>query len=52
MPTKENKAIIEKFDVTKKDPEYAFTEKDIEELKKRNVYPYAIILKAIALERM
>lgn len=50
--TNENKVIIEKFDVSKSAPDYAFTEIDIEELKRKSIYPYAMIRKAIALERM
>jgi len=50
--TKENRAIIEKFDIIKREPDYIFTEIEIEELKRRNVYPYAMIKKAFALERL
>lgn len=50
--TKENKEIIEKFDVSKRKPDYAFTQTEIEELKRRNVYPYAMIRKAAAMEAL
>ena len=46
----ENKAIIDRFDIKRRRPDYAFTQSDIRELKRRRVYPYAMIKKALVLE--
>jgi hypothetical protein len=50
--TKENKTIIEKFEVIKRKSNHAFTEQEIRELKKRNVYPYPMIKTAYVLESL